>query len=281
LIAGSEITEIPVLEFLKNKATYDNIPKAQALTGTITIDIAGSVDEFALYQKYHAIYPNLTFAYNTENEDLTVAPASTITFYRLDAADLEGVDINDITPYYTALTDGSYTLETLISRNGPVGSELTPPVKVSTDTHVYTFTGVWQDWANNKLEYYQDSYFENTSDWDAAKKSRLFSNFKPTANMKLVPVFEESDRYYTITFNNYDRSLLVSKQLLWQDSLAEKMDIPAYLYRDDSELDEEIRWTFKGWISAADFAGDSTEPIIINVSALKATGDATYYAYFV
>lgn len=281
LIAGSEITEIPVLEFLKNKATYDNIPKAQALTGTITIDIAGSVDEFALYQKYHAIYPNLTFAYNTENEDLTVAPASTITFYRLDAADLEGVDINDITPYYTALTDGSYTLETLISRNGPVGSELTPPVKVSTDTHVYTFTGVWQDWASNKIEYYQDSYFENTSDWDAAKKSRLFSSFKPTANMKLVPVFEESDRYYTITFNNYDRSLLVSKQLLWQESLAEKMDIPAYLYRDDSELDEEIRWTFKGWISAADFAGDSAEPIIINVSALKATGDATYYAYFV
>ena len=46
------------------------------------------------------------------------------------------------------------TLETLISRNGPVGSELTPPVKVSTDTHVYTFTGVWQDWAEFNINHF-------------------------------------------------------------------------------------------------------------------------------
>ena len=46
------------------KAAYEGYTKAEALTGSIVINVDGAnINEFTLYQQYHSLCPNLTISY--------------------------------------------------------------------------------------------------------------------------------------------------------------------------------------------------------------------------
>ena len=49
-------------------------------------------------------------------------------------------------PGYTTMTNGSYTLNELTSKEGPAGEDLFTPKKASTNTEEYEFTGIWVDY---------------------------------------------------------------------------------------------------------------------------------------
>jgi hypothetical protein len=66
--ASNKIVNIPVLDYLLSRQTIDGLPTAEALTGTLYINVPGtSVNEFDIYTKYNPYYPNLTISYNEEN----------------------------------------------------------------------------------------------------------------------------------------------------------------------------------------------------------------------
>ena len=252
MVIDGRITDIPVLELLSVKQTYENIPVSQAITGTITIDVSAAADEFALYSKYHSLYPNLTIKYSNK---VALSKAYNITFYSQDKADVddEDMDLDVTTPHFEVVTNGTYTLETLISKTGPANKDMSMPIKAPTAREVFNFTGVWVDYLdNNQTEYYVDSYFTDVSPhWDADKKARLFSAYTPTKDMRLVPVFAVENRSYAIHFYN-NNAIEFSAYLGFEDVVGEKVEDPRmyYLYRpDDDTLGPHERYAFRGWKS--------------------------------
>ncbi len=85
LDANKKVTCIPVLEYLQTKTFMAGTKHGEALTGTITLKIAGaSADELEIYERYIDIFPDVKIKY----EDMTVEGASKINFYRIDVDSL-------------------------------------------------------------------------------------------------------------------------------------------------------------------------------------------------
>ena len=100
LIANGEIIEIPPLEFLKRKNTIDNIGSAAALTGTITINVSATANEYDIFQKYATIYPGVKIQYG---EKVNLTEAYSIEFYTAEEYSI------GLTPYASYLTNGNKT----------------------------------------------------------------------------------------------------------------------------------------------------------------------------
>jgi hypothetical protein len=183
------ITRIPVLEKLMRMGTTNQVSPAEALTGTLTINLLcddgitkPTVNEFDIYYRYNSIYPNLTIKYGN---NIAGEKAYTIEFYRTDEDNMS----DDVTPDYVVQTNGKMTLSELTGSNSPAGEPLFTPVKASTETQVYSFSGVWIDW-NTKEEYLETE----------------FNSIVPSANMRLVPRFYSNTRFYSIVFYDHDRT---------------------------------------------------------------------------
>ena len=249
LVENGEINRIPVLDFLLEKQGKNNafIPHSEALIGNIHINVAGKANEFSLYQKYHALYPSVNITYGNK---VTLENAHRIEFYNVESI------TNETEPYYSVLTDGSMTLDVLTSSSGPAGSTLETPTKPSTNTEVFTFSGIWVDVYNPDapVEY-------NTSD---------FANIKPDAPMKLVPTFITSTKYYDVKFYDWDRSLIKTVAYEYNQAMASNPDTPLYMNRFD-DLDETHRYTFLGWISESDKNNNNGNPPIIDLNTATIT----------
>lgn len=268
------ITGIKVLDYLLTKIPHENIKTqnpADALIGTITINVPGAkINEYNIYQKYHNTYTNLTIKYNTDN--MEVEKAKTIKFYNR-----ESIDDND-EPYYTVLSNGSQTLAVLTSKDGPAGAALTNPVKMSSTTKVYTFDNKWRIWEDGK----------ELEDMSVIETSK-FDTYVPSGDMKLVPVFAESTRYYSVILYDYDKTELVNKQLTYQtvvyDGLVAAGVDPAllgYIYRDDSDINDKTnyRWAFQGWISARDYSNETPNPSYFDLTTHQIGTDFVAYAHY-
>ena len=319
ILVNSEgiIDNIPILEFLQGKSTYDGIPQSQAITGTITIDVEGKANEFELYKKYYSIYPNLTIKYGSK---VNLEEAYNIKFYhQLDANKMADIDINVTKPRYTVITDGTQILADLISKEGPMGFDMPLPVKPSTNTYNYFFSGKWYDWTDpNKTVYYQDYAYEvvpNDSNfpelgqtyyiykdyqyveyereeypYDGFAYKRVipetsFLKFKPTTDMALVPEFIEAKRTYYVGFYENDVELFYTN-LGYEDNVGQGTRGNAgieYQYKPDrnNELKENERFTFKGWFSEEDYQSGTTNPTLLNLDEITVTKDMKFYARFV
>jgi hypothetical protein len=194
----NNLINIPVLDYLFSCNTIDNIPHADALSGTLTINIPNiKVDEYAIYIKYISMYPNLKIKY--ENADIT--EAQNIAFYSMEYSN--NIDADAATPYFEVKTaNGAKTLAGLIA-----DPKFTLPHKGSTNTENFAFTGLWYDY-NSNVYYYQDTYFpdgyERGEHEDWPEEATAFSVHTPIADMKLFPLFTSSVRKYMIAFYNYN-----------------------------------------------------------------------------
>jgi hypothetical protein len=214
-------------------STKNNIERSDALTGTLTINALcedGSkpvVNEFDIYYRYNSIYPNLTLKYG---DNITGEKAYRIEFYRIDEDNMS----DGVNPDYVVQTNGKMNLAQLTGDQSPAGEPLFAPVKSSTNTKVYEFSGIWIDW-NTGTEY-------NQSD---------FENIIPKADMRLVPRFNEFIRYYSIHFYDHDGSEVFSiVDFEYNDNVGQALvGVPQahFIYRDDSDLDANKRYTLKGW----------------------------------
>ena len=278
LLVNNDIVAIPALDYLSTKIVEGVKTHAEALTGKITISITGQVNELSIYEKYKNIYPNIEIQYDTSK--VTVEGAQRISFYSVDYNTvIETGSLDNINPMFTTLTaNEQYTLAELINNNN-----FTTPIKTATNTKIYEFTGIWYDW-DSGIEYYQDAYFgEDNLVPDA---SRLFSQVKPKVAMRLVPKFKELTRYYTVTFYNYDGSVIenLTTNCEYEDILgthiANKTEA-VYLYRNDDTLAETERYTLKGWQSEGDYVQGAAAPILYNLDTLVIRNNLKLYAYYI
>jgi len=172
--------------------TKNSIEHSEALTGTLKINplcadgSKPSVNEFDIYYRYNAIYPNLSITYG---DNITGQKAYTIQFFRTDIDNMS----DNVTSDYTVQTNGKFSLAHLTGENSPAGEPLFAPTKASTDTNEYDFTGIWVDW-DTKEEYHVDNFatiipFANGSNRDV---------------MRLAPKFTSRTRYYVITFYDHE-----------------------------------------------------------------------------
>ena len=280
MMNGTTIENIPVLDYLYAEKHLAGATAADALSGTITINVSGTADELALYQKYNAMYPNVTIQYGS---NVSVTNAIRVSFYRVDDKKLEeiGGSLVGTEPYFSTLTaPNTKTLSELTA------SGFSDPTKSSTNTHTYSFSGQWIDWNDsNKTVYYQDKYFTNTTGLDMSK---LFSNFKPSGNdMQLIPVFIESDRLYSVLFYDWDyvpgtQETIISATGEYEQYLTSIISDPKlyYVYRPADDLNDDERYEFKGWKNEADFNNNVANPALIDISKVQIRSDLKYFAHY-
>ena len=280
----NEVENIPALEFLLKKTILNGTSHAEALSGTITINIPAingtkvKVDELYMYEKYSKLYPNVKIKYGSNME---VAGAISINFYSVDVDTLGTGSVEGLEPYFTALTaNGRSTLWELID-----GTTFKDPAKSATNTEVFQFSGQWHDWASNKTVYYQDGYFSEDS--AGINKNTLFSKFTPTKDMHLVPKFFAEPKLYTIKFYDHDYVIgddpIFTVQSEYEKTIAEATDNPRlyYLYRNSDDLDNEHeRYTFKGWQNEADFNKHIENPELVNVETTVIRRDLNLFAHY-
>ena len=138
MITNGEITQIPILEYLLSTSPVNidisnnvELTHAEALSGTIRINVSNaSVDQYAIYNKYNKHYPNVNIEYGDQ--------VSVKNAYRINFFNVENVS-EDTEPYYTVLTNGEMDLAYLTSIDGPSGTPLKDPIKIATNTEVYSF----------------------------------------------------------------------------------------------------------------------------------------------
>jgi hypothetical protein len=194
LNANKKVVSIPALDYLMTKNILDGTSHAEALTGTITIDIEGaSAVELEIYQKYVDTYPDVKIKYGPK---MSVEGANRINFYYTEYT--EGVDPEKLTPYFSVLTaKQESTLAQLVN------TELfTPPSKTPTNYYEYIFTGCWYDVVSGKI-YFQDNGNYNTPE-DMVYD--LFSFVRPNTDMHLFPIFQEGTRFYEVQLMRDDGS---------------------------------------------------------------------------
>lgn len=279
------ITRIPVLERLMRMGTKNSIDHAEALTGTLEINplcedgSKPSVNEFEIYLRYNAIYPNLAITYG---DNVVGEKAYTVQFYRTDIENMS----SDVTPDYVVQTNGNYSLAYLTGENSPAGEQLFTPTKTSTDTLNYTFDEYWVDY---------DEYLSDKDNTDTIPNNYLVSEFSsiyPFNNgaiknreiLRLSPHFSSTTRYYPITFYDYEGNNPIVVEYTYNQIMINNPDTPTYQSRPDIGLEDYERYSFKGWISKKDFINqeDGITPTFIdlNTTAVNSGTVSELYPYY-
>ena len=300
------IVSIPVLEYLKSKQPKEN--ETSSLTGTITIDLdKAKVNEYDIYQRYimDLGFKGIEIIYNENKDKVQVTKASKIEFYNQPNVEEESK------PFYTALTDGAaeedIPLKDIVEDNIIKG-----PIKSSTNYNDYEFR-YWlirEIYDNEDYEKYTDTIVYNDKyNFDALdatipKKAKIYPNnseYKPAeaydfnntkfkGNVKLVPVFKEYPKYYTINLYDDQRNLLVSyDKAQYNDNVydvirtnhEDKEYLMTYVYKPYNNSDKETnRYVLRGWQSRTENEYNSGEVSWPDLSKVTITGNFEAYAYF-
>lgn len=247
VVEGDRVTGIKILDALKVAYPKDGYSTAQALTGTITVNVAKTISQFDIYEKYTKVFPNVTILYG---DDVDLEKAKEIRFF----SD-EGIS----EPYFTVYTDGTRKMSELVSASGPGGKDLVSPTKASTDTNSFEFANCW------------------ICDGDEIPVE-TFSSFTPSTSMDLYPKYNVVERKYNVKFYDWDSSIAVDDEVPYGTSLAA---LPNYRYRDSSNLDIYERWSFQGWSTVKYSDGPVNSPSYLDLSNLIVTKDIVAYAHYI
>jgi hypothetical protein len=203
VVENDKVIGIKVVDKLMTKLPNGGKHSA-ALVGNIHIDIpTANIDEYDIYKKYSAIYPNLIITYgNITGLD----PAVEIIFMNNDT--------EEATTHYRVLgsgeTDGD-SIGVLISENGPTGEAIKTPSKTSIVDTDYIFTGYWTTEREpnlNSTHYYIDGA-EFPEDITTPTGTIInFNNVIPENDMVFYPKFEPKTRTYTVQFK-FDLETLI------------------------------------------------------------------------
>ena len=284
MVKDGKIVCIPVLEYLMSKSLIDSTKHAEALTGTIKINVAKAdggkyqVNELELYRRYIDTYPDVALTYGANVE---VEGAHRVNFYYVDIDNIvPETGVTGLSPYFSVLTAGDESLATITAKDG-----FNTPNKGSTATETFRFLGIWTDVNTGNKYYHDDQYPAGLEDATA------FSAAFPSDDMDLVPHFEASARSYTISF--YDYTYPSESSFLFQLVGTYEAPVSAayaggemeakmkYQYRpDDNTLDEHERYVLKGWINETDFNNNTPNPELYDFENMVFTNDLKVFAFY-
>lgn len=282
VLTDGEVSGIIALDNLNdtNTAPKEGTTTATALTGTLTINVPCTIDEYTIYKKYIKTYPNLIIAYGNkvgEGRD----PAVELLF-------LANKDSEE--QYYRVLGSGDAdgdSIAKLISAQGPLGIAMGVPNKESTVSQNFTFTGYWIhektiEGVTTSTKYYVPGYFAEGAVIEDGAIS--FESIIPTENMTFYPEYIVSTRQYNVKFYDYDGSVVLQDgKEQWPVNYNTIYDGPIenFNYRDSSSLtNSKMRWAFQGWSKYKYSDGAVRDPKYEDLSTLVVTGDVILYAHY-
>ena len=277
---NGKLKGLDILDTLWSNLAYpanNNYTKAQSLSGIITIDIPDvEIDEYEIYEKYKQKFPNVTIKYGSNANGLK--KSYKITFMTSDDPETAVVHYEVQAPNDKSLSFGQLT-----SVEGPNGEAIRTPSRASTQAYDYKFTGYWID---------SDGTYYYTPAVESVKPNSIeFESFKDySKDMILYPEYKETDRYYEVKFYDadgnvvpqLDKNIGVQKDA-WLVKYGTVYDGPVgnFLYRDDSQLGDELRYAFQGW-SGTNY-GDNIiiNPNYIDITKHIVTGPLVLYPHFI
>lgn len=266
VLNGKKLETLEVIDKLKDIENNSYGPSVTSLTGRVLIDMDCEVDEYTIYQKYCKAYPNLEIVYS---EKVNLNPASPkLVFYG---------DEGKTVPIYSVHgpADGSISVETLISANGPTGIAIKDPTKADSNTHTFTFANHWIDVESNKT-YYNEKAAANPIE-GAESLSSLF----PRKDMEFIPVFTPIERFYNVRFFIDGKPVMqarpdgkeVDTWLCKYDTVYDG-PIKNFAYKEHPDMNK--RYKFLGW--SLESAGRN--PKFENLDTFKIKANVNFYAYF-
>ena len=238
---SNNVVGILALESLLGKDTIDNIQNPLALTGKVTIDVACTVKEYALYERYAGKekYPDVIFEYT--DKVTKIDPTAELRFM---AGPEENADL-----FYRVLGKKNQSkIGFLISADGPTGIAIDTPAKSDTSEWTYTFTGYWIDANDHESRYYVHG-LENPVDG-----AQDFDEVTVAADMTFYPEFKEEKKKHQVKFFDYEGNVISqngedSFGVYYGQTYASMPNAPMtnFYYKDSSNLPAEKRYGFKGW----------------------------------
>ena len=266
-VAKLKITGIKALDLLHNNLnTYGYMSETEALKGTIVINVSDAqVNAFDIYQDYHSIYPNVTIQYGNNVE---VSEAAEINFYNVETI------TDNLKPYYSVLSNGNFNLAWLTSAEGPSGETLSEPQKLPTVDTTYYFSGSWK-------------VVESSDDKIAVNSIISEDDFEttiPKGDLKLVPIFNSTERLYSVALYDWNEAPLVQVNLPYEADIGETLKkdytVSYYNYREYTGSKANYRYEFKGWQSEHDFFNNPDILTYTTLKGKKVTGNIKLYAYY-
>ena len=264
------VTGIKLLDILNSdKAQVAEgyaLTKAQALTGTLTIDATCVANKFDIYQKYLKIFPNLNIIFT----DKVTSPDDQKTFDVVFMKD----DVSDDV-LLTLQSNGQLTIGELLSNTGLA---LKNPSKEPTDQFNYH----WNKGPNEFDFSEPGNYVEEEwyVDGNASQKFTADSikNEQPQNTIVYRPLFSKEVRKYTIYLKDGEGKTFKEDMVKYGYSY----NLPLYHYYAYSYNPNNPygRWEFMGWIDSNDKENAVFNPQIYNGSIMVYT-NRTFYADYV
>ena len=283
------LSAIDILEMLKDDTRAYPLPGltlAQALTGTLTVDIKREdiyIDEYAIYELYKTTFPNLTIQYS---EDTKVDRAIDLRFM---SGDEESI-------HYQVYGEINSTIGALITADGPNGKPLTDPTKPETDEYSYEFNYLWVDEKAPQYVYYDGTKIDHASANSLVKEifqgqSKIVTNLR---NVRLTvrsdgsyqyvfkPLFKSTDRLYLVQFYVDSEKVGETGVKYGQKYDFDNEEIKNFWYKEPSAtMKFEERWAFQGW-SQSNYGTQQNvaNPSYVDLRDLEVRSLTRLYAHF-
>ena len=173
---------------------------------------------------------------------------------------------NDNVLWTRKLRPGDNVDETFLS-NGPNGAfNINDIFKSPTEYNEYKFNGAWEIYDSDTKDYIGLISNQN--------KLPLHQNI--TQNLTFVPVFEETTRYWSVTFKQENDILETVKNIAAGTFLRTVVEqyYPAVPWKDDSKLADDITYSFEGYALSKSATG------VLNLDNYPVTSNMELYAIF-
>lgn len=275
-------TALDILETLKDASKaypLRNLSLAQALTGTITINIDGAkMNEYEIYNKYKTTFPNLVIQYG-DKVDLE------------QAVDVRFMSGDHTTVHYQVFGETGNSLGKLISSDGPNGKPLTDPVKPDTEAKTYEFNGLWTEGTTTNPIYFDDAKMDYSTAYELVQKiypgeykslTRLRQMTLTTGKYDYVfyPMFNEADRTYKVLFYDGNTKVGETEVKYGEKYNIQESEIKNYYYKDSSALKLEERWAFQGWSMTNHGTANVNNPSYVDLNNFIVKSPTTLYSHY-
>lgn len=259
------VTGIKLLDILNSdKAQVAEgyaLTKAQALTGTLTIDVRCVANKFDIYQNYLEKFPNLKIIFTDKVTPSENQETFEIIFMKDDVSD---------NVLLTLQSNGESTIRDLLRDTGLI---LKNPSKESTDQFNYHWNKEENEFDFSEPgEYISEEWYVDGNAITKFTATSIMSE-KPKNTIVYRPLFSKEVRKYTVYLKDGEGKTFKEDMVKYGHIYT----LPLYYYQMHSG--PESRWEFMGWIDSNDKENAVFDQIYNNNVTIYT--NRTFYAHYI